>query len=1498
MKKAQKNTSALFDQALGFELLHRLPNGIMVADQHTTTFVFTNERMQNWLGYTAEELLGKTPAFIHPSDEMDRVMLSFQAMLKGDMQEVKHIRFITKSKEIKYFDIHAQLFESAQGTFICGFFSPSDDDGRVGRESDEELLLRQRLEAAQEVGNMGFWTLFHANNLLEWSDNAFRIFGVIPRSFQPTLETFLDKVYHADRDKVAEAFSNHLSERLPYDIIHRVETNSGDIKFLRERCVTSYDEQDQPIYSFGTVLDVTTLEKARLEALNHFEKLQSILEKSRSFTWEIDAKGNLLHLSDSAEKLFGVPVHELLGKSVFDYLHEAHDDGELMAEQLSKAEEQLVVDKYVPLKTQNGSLLWLSVSAIISRDDKGICKGFVGSATDITQRKSAEDLLIASEIKFRGIADALPGAVWISDLNFNMQYVSPGITRLAGFSQEEFLSQKREDRYSKASLKKILGFIEQQKFKASSGKWTKSDDLTIEVQMLCADGSTKWVQISTTLLMNTNGEPKGFLGVVTDISELVGREQLLERLNNLLESGGRLAQMGTWELDLASGQLIWGKVTFEIHEVAFDFVPQLDNALDFYLPEDKELLQQNVARVQKEGGIYDLELRLQTAKGNQRWVRTMGHADFDDKTCVRLWGVIIDIDDYKEKSLALEVERARLQNVLAATNVATWYWNVQTGETIFDELWAEMVGYRLADLMPVSIKTWESFCHPDDLRIAEQKLEAYFSGKSDIYETEFRLKHKGGHWVWVRDVGSVVEWTADGKPLAMYGTHEDITPTVELRDRLKEQDDRLRMITDNLNEVFWLRDAHNESFLYVSPSAAQMFGISAEDLKRSPEKWLSGIHPDDFARVDEVFKNLRKGSALDILYRFKRPNGSIAWIQSSTKPVFDGQNQLKGYAGFASDVTQRESLLHALEAAEQKYRIIAENNSNWEFWQLPTGQFAYHSPSSEAITGYNAAELMDFSDKLSEIIHPDDLAAYREHHNEAGCNRSSGRIQFRIIDKAGSIHHIEHFCQSIFDAKGTYLGIRGTNIDITDKKEAEQQLRKLWKALEQSNASIVITNLKGEIEYVNPYFTQLTGYSYEEAMGQNPRILQSGHTTPEEYKGMWAEITNGKTWQGEFQNKKKDGSLYWESATISPVRDEHGKIVSYLAIKENITHRKESAERLRQSEAKYRLLAEHINDVIWIYNFQHSGFTYISPSVEQLRGYTVEEAMAEKLEDTLSESDLWSLQARFEPLLQSLSEGKVAIPDPIIVEVKQPCKDGSLVWTEISIKFHINELNEFEALGVSRNINERKAAELTREEIREKLRESEARFKTLFYENASAMYLIDAEKGCFIDANEAALAFYGYERDAFIGKSLSEINGEADYLKKKLQFLKEHRQGRFEFKHKRSDNSWIDVELFSSLLELNGEEVIHEIIHDISDKNIYLSEIQRQNALLKEIAWTQSHVVRAPLARIMSLVDLIEVEGSSIYSEKLILDSLVQSAKELDEMVRQITLRTQELGKI
>jgi diguanylate cyclase (GGDEF)-like protein/PAS domain S-box-containing protein len=169
-------------------------------------------------------------------------------------------------------------------------------------------------------------------------------------------------------------------------------------------------------------------------------------------------------------------------------------------------------------------------------------------------------------------------------------------------------------------------------------------------------------------------------------------------------------------------------------------------------------------------------------------------------------------------------------------------------------------------------------------------------------------------------------------------------------------------------------------------------------------------------------------------------------------------------------------------------------------------------------------------------------------------------LDFRIVTLAGQERWINHVCLPIYDKNGQFLGRRASNRDITERKLSEFQTLALTTALHFSPAMVIITNVGGDIEYANPKFAEVTGYSVSEVLGKNPKILKSGRHSAEFYTEMWSTLTAGVTWTGEIINKRRNGELYWESVSISPILDDEGNINRYVAVKQEITEKKKMEE--------------------------------------------------------------------------------------------------------------------------------------------------------------------------------------------------------------------------------------------------------------------------------------------------------------------------------------------------
>jgi PAS domain S-box-containing protein len=257
----------------------------------------------------------------------------------------------------------------------------------------------------------------------------------------------------------------------------------------------------------------------------------------------------------------------------------------------------------------------------------------------------------------------------------------------------------------------------------------------------------------------------------------------------------------------------------------------------------------------------------------------------------------------------------------------------------------------------------------------------------------------------------------------------------------------------------------------------------------------------------------------------------------------------------------RHSAETRLNGSHEKLSVLLQATTDAFIEMAPDGRILEINEEGCRLTGYAASELKLM--KLPQLIVDKQLAEFKTLLRGA---KSAGSVHFdcRLLRRDGrEIDAKLNLCSSPSSER-----VFGFLRDVTERKHSEEKLRQLSRAVEQSPATIVITDAKGRIEYVNPRFAETTGYAMSEAIGQNPRILKSGEQPPEFYAKLWETLSAGQVWHGEFQNRRKDGRLYWEQASISPVRDSQGRITHYIAIKEEITQQKRREMELMQSKAE------------------------------------------------------------------------------------------------------------------------------------------------------------------------------------------------------------------------------------------------------------------------------------------------------------------------------------------
>ncbi len=334
------------------------------------------------------------------------------------------------------------------------------------------------------------------------------------------------------------------------------------------------------------------------------------------------------------------------------------------------------------------------------------------------------------------------------------------------------------------------------------------------------------------------------------------------------------------------------------------------------------------------------------------------------------------IPERTQTAEALFHERERLAAIINGTNIGTWEWNIQTGETIFNNRWAEIIGYTLDELAPVSIETWMKFAHPDDLQLSGELLERHFRGDLDYYECESRMKHKSGDWVWVLDRGKVASWTEDGKPLLMFGTHLDLTARKQAEEVLRQSEELHRTTLQTAMDGFWMADTQGR-LLEVNETYSRMSGYSLEELRAMciPDLEVVETATDT---ADHMQKLMAQGEDR-FETRHRRKDGSIFPIEISVQyhPIGGGR-----MVAFLRDITENKLTEQTLRRQREELSHVGRLATVGEFAASIAHEI--HQPLTAILNNAQAAqrflsaeipEIAEVQEAIQDIIADDRRAA-------------------------------------------------------------------------------------------------------------------------------------------------------------------------------------------------------------------------------------------------------------------------------------------------------------------------------------------------------------------------------------------------------------------------------------------------------------------------------------------------------------------------------------------
>ena len=352
--------------------------------------------------------------------------------------------------------------------------------------------------------------------------------------------------------------------------------------------------------------------------------------------------------------------------------------------------------------------------------------------------------------------------------------------------------------------------------------------------------------------------------------------------------------------------------------------------------------------------------------------------------------------------------------------------------------------------------------------------------------------------------------------------------------------------------------------VYYSPVWKKMLGYEDYELPNNFSIWEKLTNAEHVERSWEIQQEVinKKRDRFEMEFKMKHKDGHWVDVLSRAEVIFDKKGNAVRMIGTHVDITESMAVKHEVLKTKQFYENILERVQDGIWVSDESGIIYYANQATANIAGVSKSEIE--GNHIFKDFPKETTIDFSYYYNKA--KEEKKPVWYEVeIKTLGDRNSCQNGWLIPLYKDNKFSGIICTTRDITERRLAEVNIRKLSTAVEQSPSIIVITDLKGNLEYVNPKFTKITGYSFNEVIGENPRILKSGNHDGEFYKDLWKTANSGEVWRGQFQNIKKNGELFWETASISTISNEDGKITNYLKIGEDITQQKQTEIDLKEA---------------------------------------------------------------------------------------------------------------------------------------------------------------------------------------------------------------------------------------------------------------------------------------------------------------------------------------------
>ncbi|MCU0535463.1 MAG: PAS domain S-box protein [Hydrococcus sp. Prado102] len=1270
-----------------------------------------------------------------PSPKQEQLREAIQRAAQGEFVRYEvEVRGI--GDEIATIDFSLKPVRDEQGNVVLLI-----PEGRDISEQQAALRERQQLEAQLQQREREMCTMVHnLPDLIFRLDRDLRHIYVCPRIQQVSgiaAEEFIGKT---GRElglpvEACDRFEEKCREALATGQMTQVEYKIGD-RYYSSRLIPEYGTEGEIESLLGITEDISERQAAlrerkrsEIELHQANERFVLAADAVNGLIYDWDLTTNRVERTRAITEIFGYTLEEAEPTTQWwQALIHPEDLQNFSPSEVWEtfAREGRYCSEYRVLH-KDGHYVWVEDRGIAVKDDSGSIVRVVGSTTDISDRKRAEEALRESEEWFRAIVNQVAVGIAQTDLTGQFVLVNQQYCDLVGYSEVELLQMRMQDITHPDDLQLNIERFEQ--------LVTEGREFSLEKRYCRKDGSEVWVNNSVSGVRDVSGTIQSAVAVVVNISDRKRAEIALHDAQESLTIAIEAAQMGTWSLDLTKD--VSERRSFR-HDQIFGYdTPQIKWGQEIcrrhVVEEDREIFDAAFTRAMEMGEL-DFEVRIQWSDGSIHWMAARGRFYFDENgNPLSGGGVNYDISDRKLAEEALKESEERFRSTFDSAAVGIAHIGTNGQWLLVNQTLCDLVGYTREELLGM---TFQDITYPEDLETDLAYFYQMLANEIETYSIEKRYIRKDGALVWSNLTVSLLR-EPNGEPKYFISVIQNIDDRKRLEESLQRSSAEIYELYNNAPCGYHSLDSEG-NFVLVNETALKMLGYSQNEL--IGKKFSDLLAPESVQKFEENFPQFKqRGWVLDLEFQLIRKNGTILTASVSATAIKDEQgNYLQSRSTFV-DISERKQAEQALRDSERRYETLVKLAPVGIYRCDRTGNVTYVNARGCEITGLSQEE--SFGLDGANALHPDDRERVMQQWLQAVENQQPFHSEHRLLLADGRIRWAIVQALPETDENEQVIGYIATLTDITDRKRAEIALqdseRRVATLARLSPVGLFRCDRQASCFYANERCSELLGLPHEEILGWG----WTGALHPEDLNRVVREsnqaISQNLPFYSECRFLHPDGKMVWVIAQALPEIDSNGRVVGYIGTITDISERqaalrerKRAEEALQASEARFRQIFE-CNMVpmgIWA---REGGLSDANDALLNLIGYSRQELQAGNIDwIELTPPEYHDLDRN---ALAETDERGVCTP----FEKEYIHKDGRRIPIIIGGASFSDSLDSgvFFAIDLT-----------ARQQAEQALRESEARLKQLVDLNLLGVMFWDVD-GSILDANDAFLDLIGYSRE-------------------------------------------------------------------------------------------------------------------------------------------------------